>query len=136
MTQRSIIKKQKNKNERTTEALAVESTGHDSKKRRFGQVDEDHDPAKKDKVSVPLGKSSNFDEAPKKRRKGKRSKQKNIKKDNRPQHLKPTYLTPGASDFVQAKPVWAPKDRPTLKTRNRLQQKQRQLQQQQQQQLA
>ena len=169
------IKKQKEINGRTTEALATESTSHDSedgtyikcrdcgkdflflngeaeffalkgwpspsrckicqreKKRRLEQVGEDRDPAKKDKVSVPLGKSSNFDEAPKKRRKGKRSKQKNIKKDNRPQHLKPTYLTPGAPDFVQAKPAWAPKERPALKTRQRLQQQQQQRQLQQQQ---
>lgn len=29
-----------------------------------------------------------------------RSRQKNIKKDNRPDHLKPSYLTPGAHDYI------------------------------------
>jgi len=41
-------------------------------------------------------------------RKGKktRSKQKNMKKDNRPEHLKPTYRTPGSADYKAPKPVW------------------------------
>eukprot|EP00041_Stephanoeca_diplocostata_P035089 m.1225756 g.1225756 ORF g.1225756 m.1225756 type:complete len:354 (-) comp24634_c0_seq7:2911-3972(-) len=35
-----------------------------------------------------------------------RSKQKNIKKDNRPEHLKPTYLTPGDKEYKEKKPVY------------------------------
>lgn len=36
-----------------------------------------------------------------------RSKQKNIRRDTRPDHLKPTYRTPGAADYVApARPAW------------------------------
>jgi hypothetical protein len=56
------------------------------------------------------GEAGGGGDAPPKKRKGKRSKQKNIKKDNRPDHLKPTYLTPGSADYVQKKPAWSAKD--------------------------
>ena len=35
----------------------------------------------------------------KRKRKKTRSRQKNLRRDNRPKHLKPTYLTPGSSDY-------------------------------------
>eukprot|EP00047_Mylnosiga_fluctuans_P024627 m.165530 g.165530 ORF g.165530 m.165530 type:complete len:305 (+) comp9894_c0_seq2:1868-2782(+) len=63
-------------------------------------------------ATTSASEASGNGEAPRKRKKI-RSKQKNLRKDTRPEHLRPTYRTPGAADYKTPNPSWKKRGPPT-----------------------